>query len=72
MTCHHTWFLKDLSSAVSERISAEVGNDWRVKCGHCGMSVAGSHSLFEAKPVALRWVKNNTWFGELGMERGTE
>ena len=31
MTCHHTWFLKDLSSAVSERISAKVGNvDWYI------------------------------------------
>ena len=55
MTCHHTFFLKDLSSAVCERISAEVGNDWRVKCGHCGMSVAESYGRKMLKQASYQY-----------------
>jgi len=64
MTCPHTWFLKDFKSN-SERVSVRVGDDWRVKCGHCGESIAGSVS-FKSKPIiTLRWTMTRAWFGEL-------
>jgi hypothetical protein len=62
--CKHRFFLQDFAGN-SERISAEVGDDWRVTCGHCGQSVAGSRSG-ESAPVALRWSQAQAWFGELG------
>ena len=61
--CQHRFFLQDFAGN-SEKISAKVGADWRVTCGHCGQSVAGSRSG-ESAPVALRWSLTQTWFGEL-------
>jgi hypothetical protein len=64
VNCPHRFFLKDLAFTY-EGIRAEVGDDWRVKCGHCGESIAGSVS-FKSKPIiTLRWTMTRTWFGEL-------
>jgi hypothetical protein len=60
--CKHKFFLKDFSENA-ERISEEVGNDWRVVCSHCNQSVSG-RSSGEKPPVIIRWSLNRTWFGE--------
>ena len=61
--CKHRFFLQDFAGN-SERISAEVGDDWRVTCGHCGQAIAGSW-VGKKEPVVLRWSQGMTWFGEL-------
>jgi hypothetical protein len=69
MTCRHEFFLKDFASN-EERITAMVGMDWRVRCGHCGMTIAGSNSTLgpsveSQPPVVILWrLKPNVWFGE--------
>jgi hypothetical protein len=61
--CPHKFFLQDFVGN-SERINVEVGNDWRVTCGNCGESFAGSRS-FKSEPIALRWTNSSAWFGRL-------
>jgi hypothetical protein len=72
VNCPHHFFLKDLAFTY-EGIRAEVGDDWRVICEHCGQSVAGSRS-FKSEPIVIRWRKSRAWFGEFTVEdpdRGT-
>jgi hypothetical protein len=63
--CKHSFFLKDFSENA-ERISKEVGNDWRVVCSHCNKSVAWSSSG-KNQPTIIRWSLNRSWFGEFGL-----
>ena len=64
--CLHHFFLKDLAFTY-EGVRAEVGDDWRVICEHCGQSVAGSRS-FKSEPIVIRWRKSRAWFGAFTVE----
>ena len=70
MTCfRHLFFFDDFASN-EERITAMVGMDWKVRCGHCGMTIAGRNStrgpgVKPQPPAVILWrLKPDVWFGE--------
>jgi hypothetical protein len=49
---------------ICDEMSEYFGKDWRVVCGHCGLSIAGRRS-FESELIVLRWTKSKAWLGRL-------
>ena len=61
--CEHEFFLDSFNSNY-ESIKRECGDDWNVKCAHCGTPLAGS-SAGNNLPAIVLWSRSeSSWFGK--------
>jgi len=74
MTCRHQRFFFEDFASNEKRITAMVGMDWKVRCGHCDVTIAGRNStrgpgVKPQPPVIVHWkLTPGTWFGEFTVE----
>jgi hypothetical protein len=73
MSDRHAYFLGESFQSNVAEIEARVGDNWLVRCGHCGGGLAGGTDGSGTAPVEIVWThRANTWFGTFSLRRGAE
>lgn len=64
MSERHSFFLGESFQSNVAAIERRVGDNWRVRCGHCGVALAGGTDGTGKPPVEITWtLPAGSWFG---------
>jgi hypothetical protein len=64
--CRHKYFLASFPSNELA-IERHVSGDWIVRCGHCGLGLAGSSGRGGGRTEIIWQQAPGTWFGSFGI-----
>jgi hypothetical protein len=69
----HAFFLGESFQSNVAAIEREVGDNWLVRCGHCGVGLAGGTDGTGTPPVQIVWTHHaDSWFGTFAIQVPTQ